>query len=90
MKEGVPHTVPLTPEALVLLGERGDDGDLIFGRMHESAMRSFVEGGIARFTGSVRRSPIGRPSTAIRQSFDRWRSLIASVTKRSVPIDGRH
>ncbi len=55
MKEGVPHTVPLTPEALVLLGERGDDGDLIFGRMHESAMRSFVEGGIARFTGYVRR-----------------------------------
>jgi integrase len=42
MKEGKQHAVPLTPEALELLGADGDDDDLIFGRLHESAMRAFV------------------------------------------------
>jgi integrase len=47
MKEGVPHSVPLSSQALALLGERGDDGDLIFGRvlLEDRALLAYVPNG---------------------------------------------
>jgi integrase len=48
MKEGVPHSVPLTSEALALLGPHGELGELIFksptgAMLHEDAMRAYVK-----------------------------------------------
>jgi integrase len=49
MKEGVPHSVPLTAAALALLGPRGEPGELIFKsptgkELHDSYMRQYVKG----------------------------------------------
>lgn len=49
MKEGAPHSVPLTSEALALLGPRGAPGELIFKSptgiaLHDTAMRLYVKG----------------------------------------------
>ena len=49
MKEEAPHQVPLTPEALALLGERGEPGELIFKSptgiaLHDTAMRQYLKG----------------------------------------------
>jgi integrase len=43
MKEGHEHSVPLTPEALALLGARGGPDELVFGKLDERAMRAFVK-----------------------------------------------
>ena len=48
MKEGIAHSVPLTPQALALLGPRGKPGELIFSRpsgdaLPERAMWNFIE-----------------------------------------------
>jgi integrase len=48
MKQGEPHSVPLTPQALTLLGERGKHGELIFKSptgiaLHDTAMRAYVK-----------------------------------------------
>jgi integrase len=49
MKEGEPHSVPLTATALALLGPRGESGELIFKRpsgqeLSEDAMRAYLKG----------------------------------------------
>jgi integrase len=44
MKAGADHSVPLAPEALALLGPRGADGESVFGRLDNKAMRRFVVG----------------------------------------------
>jgi integrase len=49
MKEGNPHAVPLTSEALALLGPRGEPGELIFKSptgmaLHDTAMRLYIKG----------------------------------------------
>jgi integrase len=49
MKEGVPHSVPLTSEALALLGSPGEPGELIFKSptgiaLHDTAMRAYLKG----------------------------------------------
>jgi integrase len=43
MKEGRPHNVPLTSEMLSLLGPRGADDDLIFGRLYKDRMRMLLD-----------------------------------------------
>ena len=48
MKEGAPHVVPLTAEAIALLGQRGEPGELIFKSptgiaLHDTAMRAYVK-----------------------------------------------
>lgn len=42
MKARKAHVVPLTREALALLGHRRDDSDLLFGHLDERAMRVYV------------------------------------------------
>ena len=44
MKEGVPHSVPLTAQAIALLGERGEPSALIFGKLYKDAMRIYGVG----------------------------------------------
>jgi integrase len=44
MKEGVEHRVPLTSEMLSLLGPRGNDDDLLFGRLYKDRMRMLLDG----------------------------------------------
>jgi integrase len=48
MKEGIAHDVPLTAEAIALLGPRGEPDELIFKSptgtvLHEDAMRAYVK-----------------------------------------------
>lgn len=42
MKAGKDHTVPLAPEALALLGDRGKPEALVFGHLDDRALRVFV------------------------------------------------
>jgi integrase len=44
MKARKAHVVPLTPEALALLGPRGEPDALLFGRLDERAMRGYAKG----------------------------------------------
>lgn len=43
MTENVEHTVPISPQARALLGERGDDGDLVFGHGGEQRMLDLLK-----------------------------------------------
>src|ERR1039458_5384566 len=43
MKAGKAHTVPLTAEALALLGPRGAEDEFVFGNLDGRAMRHFVK-----------------------------------------------
>lgn len=43
MKEGEDHTVPITPQMRALLGERGEDGDLVFGILGERRMLHLLQ-----------------------------------------------
>jgi integrase len=48
MKEGAPHSVPLTAAAIALLGKRGEPGELIFKSptgiaLHDTAMRAYLK-----------------------------------------------
>jgi integrase len=42
MKEGIPHSVPLTAAALAVLPPRGGSSELIFGELYNDAMRIYV------------------------------------------------
>jgi integrase len=75
MKEGVPHSVPLTSEALALLGPHGELGELIFksptGAMPCTKTPCGLTSRIAaaQFTASGRRSRHGLQNTAIHKSI---------------------
>jgi integrase len=43
MKEDEDHTVPITPQMRALLGERGEDSDLVFGIMGERRMLHLLQ-----------------------------------------------
>ena len=43
MKEGEDHTVPITRQMRSLLGERGENGDLVFGIMGERRMLHLLQ-----------------------------------------------
>jgi integrase len=58
MKEGVPHSVPLSSEALALLGPRGAPGELIF--------RSSPTGATAKRRGTARVAAGALPDGAMR------------------------